>query len=156
MRVFLFAPFFAPLQTHSIRPTENLDSYLSDVLLSPTPVHANPSDHAIDLVNTEFLQNAANSTETGGERVERMARSWIQFSGEDANKSEVQEDEAPEQEKKQSSLTGGMGIVEMGKKTRVLVERNFVNYRRNVFAFGIRLALPFFRFIARTDQNHCV
>ena len=110
--------------------TEYLDQYLTETLLSPTPIHSNPSDHIISLVNTEFYDQPIGGP-TASEHLEMVAQNWIAQSSQAAPLDHTFNSSTNE---KKSSHNFSSALY----KTGVLIERNFTNYRRNLLAYGIR------------------
>lgn len=109
----------------------HLDQYLKDELNSPTPLHSNPSDHAIQLVNTEFY-DATLGGPSAQEHLDTLARLW-------RSKTEGLSRLNQQQTSDNSAAsTVSEGFRSTTHKTGVLIERNFTNYRRNLLAFGIR------------------
>ncbi|GAA5911516.1 hypothetical protein JCM5296_000914 [Sporobolomyces johnsonii] len=119
-------------------PVAELDSYLVSIG-SPTPEFTNPSDHAIDLVNTEF-QTGDKEGRSPEEHLEHMASSWRRY-GEAKLQHSSSSEPAP----------CGLTLHEQRHKSRVFVDnlrkmttlmhRNFLNYVRNILAYGIRLGM---------------
>ncbi|GAA5822943.1 hypothetical protein JCM5353_007906 [Sporobolomyces roseus] len=116
-------------------PISELDSYLSWTG-SPTPKFANPADHAIQLVNTEFMK-ADSQHHTALEHLTHYSELWSRYGIE---KPLVTHD-VPENHFERSRKGGTKNLVNNLRKLNVLMYRNLLNYSRNVLAFGIRLAM---------------
>lgn len=89
----------------------------------------NPSDQAIKLVNTDFPSTVL----PGDFSLDSIHNAWLRLE---------------EQYRASSSATSATGMymkighVPQGRnatfKTLILIQRNLLNYRRNILAFGIR------------------
>lgn len=111
---------------------DKLDSYLEELSL-PTPQHSNPSDHAIQVVNTEFYDTAGSEL-TAMEHLDYLAKVWREHSAATITPHEQLSEDHFHSGPKESAFASSL------HKTGILIERNFQNYRRNVLAFGIRSA----------------
>ncbi|TCD65880.1 hypothetical protein EIP91_002040 [Steccherinum ochraceum] len=145
---------------------DQLDVYLDRGLHCPVPRHANPTDHAVELVNTDFVLDAA---ERSG-RVTQFAETWNAYASEhhlhtsdSANIDDSDEKHKLKKEKARvsvlSSVTGGLSfsggeregggmMTAMGKRLRmnlsrtaILMQRNMLNYNRNLLAYGVRFGM---------------
>jgi hypothetical protein len=103
----------------------------------PCPEHTNPADHFLDLVNTDFMPDP----DERAERIDWFARSWIaahEHHNQMARESEsVYHQEPPAEHPAGFWRTTRIAI----KQTTILIERNHMNYSRNVLAYGIRLGM---------------
>lgn len=125
--------------------TAALDKYLAEGLGHPVPEHANPADHAIDLVNTDFMKDA----DERARHIDNAARSWIAYAEAHPTHhavvmSEKGVDGLPDalrtsQGGKRRRL--GHGIRLGASRTGILMERNIMNYSRNLLAYGVRLGM---------------
>lgn len=134
-----------------------LDTYLANGLFRPVPRHANPADLALDAVTTDFIADpgqrakhisdlalrwfayAAEHAEQGN--VSRLASSWSSKDGKSLN-----EKKGRGWERGTSGLGGRVRSVGQGAgrgvhQTRILMERNMLNYSRNLLAYGVRLGM---------------
>lgn len=137
-----------------ILPLDQLDLYLDRGLGYPVPRHANPTDHAVDLVNTDFLLNA---DERSG-RVTEYAEKWNAYAAEHglgpkSDKKDGFEDKQAVRVSILSSFSGitghngkMMSAVKRGlristSRTMILMQRNMLNYNRNLLAYGVRFGM---------------
>ncbi|KZP14385.1 P-loop containing nucleoside triphosphate hydrolase protein [Athelia psychrophila] len=112
----------------------NIDDYLTDIG-RPTPRHGNPADQAIAVVNTDFQDQTAGVTPS--EYLDNMAALWKKF----ASKYGVDADQNNGYEA--GAISGGPmpRYHDHLRKTIILTQRNFLNYTRNLLAFGIRMGM---------------
>ncbi|GAA5983036.1 hypothetical protein JCM10908_006875 [Rhodotorula pacifica] len=124
--------------------TPALPSYLASID-SPVPEHVNPADHAIELVNTEFLKRGDSAGMYGSvppvsadEHLDALAAKWTEHAYSARRPSVV------------DTLVGGGGVAGTirrtgfavgAQKTLTLMHRTALNYSRNLLAYGIRLAM---------------
>lgn len=115
--------------------TATIDEYLTS-LGSPTPRHANPADHAIQLVNTDFYDSTLGGP-SPDDRLDDLASRWQEHT-------RSKEEFAPQMSydglalgmrKKPSAMSEGF------RKTLILSDRNLKNYSRNLLAYGVRLGM---------------
>lgn len=129
-------------------PTDRLAAYLADALGRPVPVHANPADHALDLFNTDFMADAAASEA----RVSELAKRWATYAQAHGLAPPQEKDEHETLTERASSTarvsrTAAMrtGILDAlardARRTGILVERNMLNYSRNLLAYGVRVGM---------------
>jgi hypothetical protein len=101
----------------------------------PCAEHVNPADHVISIVNVDFIQDAVEA----GKRIDNLVKAWVrsQASLDTAyGKSEMALDE------KMDGGGGKGGWLRVAvKNTWVLMEKNALNYRRNLLAYGVRLGM---------------
>ena len=117
---------------------DNLATYLSDGLEHPVPLHANPSDHALDVVNTDFLRDAKQASE----HIQRIAGAWTAYAARYPDAHElnpiVKAKDAPSLKQKGGYAQGlKIGL----HRTWYLIIRNWINYSRNLLAYGVRLGM---------------
>ncbi|GAA6009317.1 hypothetical protein JCM10207_004348 [Rhodosporidiobolus poonsookiae] len=114
-------------------PVAELDTYLASIG-HPVPVHVNPADHAIDLVNTEFAENEDTAQALSRKMVESASR-WKAEHPEDRLVSMAQHDQLP--------VLRAVGAASLAtlRQTITLMHRNVLNYSRNLLAYGIRLGM---------------
>jgi len=112
-----------------------LDSYLSWTG-SPTPKFANPADHAIQLVNTEFMKPDSQHR-SALDHLTHYSELWSRYGIE---KPLVTHD-TPENTFNKTRRGGTKNLINNFRKLNVLMYRNLLNYSRNVLAYGIRLAM---------------
>lgn len=113
-------------------PVNSLDRYLTEIG-HPTPQHQSPSDYAINLVNTEFYTSSDGVQ--AAEHLDRIAGLWKENG--DRFVEHVAENSG---ELVFARKTAGMG--RDFHKLRILIQRNFQLYSRNILAFGIRSKSP--------------
>lgn len=116
-----------------------LEKYLRDGLRHPVPQHANPADHALDLINTDFISDPRRR-----ETVARqLAVRWAVYSRAfrchpyliiHKNDAEIVCD---------ARTSGNIWkrILRVFQQTWILVNRNSLNYSRNLLAYGVRAAM---------------
>lgn len=181
-----------------------LDGYLASHLAHPVPKHANPTDHALDVVSTDFIHDH----KLRENHIEDLAEKWkaydnirtgaTSWQGSEAWNSEFYDDHETEANRSGSGSEGHslrvfFGVAEKTlhlangtkvnskakgrsraglpqnltlpslpgpsgslsscaassgnslkkglRQTRILMERNMVNYSRNILAYGVRLAM---------------
>ena len=119
-------------------PPDRLATYLDEGLNHPVPLHGNPSDHALDVVNTDFIRN----TEEVAGHVQRLEDSWTQYA---ARYPGVHQLEAASKNEDSPSFTRKGQYVQGFKvglsRTWYLIVRNWINYSRNLLAYGVRLGM---------------
>ncbi|KAH8091409.1 P-loop containing nucleoside triphosphate hydrolase protein [Cristinia sonorae] len=124
-------------------PLNKLAPFLDQSLGHPVPLHANPTDHAIDLVNTDFLPDTESRVRHVTEYAERWA-SWASVNGLGPQYIKNESDEMSRYS--QTTVDRPSGGVWQGVKnglyrTGVLMERNAINYSRNLLAYGVRAGM---------------
>lgn len=120
-------------------PTQALDGYLTS-LGSPTARHANPADHAIELVNTEFYSSSLNGL-SAQEHLDDLAGRWKSFSHSDKSVGVSASPATSVSNEGKSRSTATSAVADGVRKTIVLSRRNLKNYSRNLLAYGVRLAM---------------
>ena len=136
---------------------DQLDVYLEQVLDHPVPRHTNPPDHAIDLVNTDFLLDAA---ERSG-RIVQYSEKWNTYA---ANHGWLPTSNSPNVVPggRYAGSTAWLSMFSVctkatyvGKerggfmnafrvsvsRTYILMRRNMLNYNRNLLAYGVRFGM---------------
>lgn len=109
-----------------------LSSYLS-AIGHPTPEFQSPSDHAINLVNTEFFSSSPAAGQlTATQHVDILQQHWTKRNIEDSSRIEAGSDGTGNVEDHAETFSSTL------HKTGILVHRNWINYARNLLAFGIR------------------
>lgn len=126
-------------------PTDRLDVYLGDGLGCPVPQHANPADVALDVFNTDFLASPAQR-ET---HVDEFATRWAEYASTHGLVREKDEHETlggdyaddcePRLVRRRKGLAHG--VARNLHRTAILMERNVLNYSRNLLAYGVRIAM---------------
>ncbi|TCD65881.1 hypothetical protein EIP91_002041 [Steccherinum ochraceum] len=146
-------------QTMFFGPIDQLDVYLDEGLQHPVPQHANPTDHAVDLVNTDFILDP----EERSNRVSGYAEAWKAYQASkktetDTSVTEVKEaiDEKRSSRVRSSMLSSmtmsrdarhdiatrvGRGMRMDISRTTILMQRNMLNYNRNLLAYGVRFSM---------------
>jgi len=136
-------------------PSNELAGYLAEQLGHPVPTHANPTDHALDLVNTDFVSDSSQ----GAKHISELAMRWFTYVAANGEE-DLAKRAATMRHMKASILTpdekGNSGLgqrqlstprrrvngVQLGvHQTLTLMERNMINYSRNLLAYGVRLGM---------------
>ncbi|KAI0062484.1 P-loop containing nucleoside triphosphate hydrolase protein [Artomyces pyxidatus] len=123
-------------------PTNRLDVFLAEGLDQPVPKHANPTDHALDIVTTDFIVDPGKRSK----HVSVLADKWLAYL------SAHPPDRVLEcwNSEKGLLLHGrgdhalrhiSNGVLDDCYKTALLMERNALNYSRNLLAYGVRLGM---------------
>ncbi|GAA6021383.1 hypothetical protein JCM8202_003594 [Rhodotorula sphaerocarpa] len=141
--------------------TAALPDYLKSID-SPVPEHVNPADHAIELVNTEFLKHdVEGSDETYAHRpavsaddhLNALASRWTEHRHATPDRRSSTDDgryptsgAGGDEGQHARSIGSGSGVRRTGfaagaQKTWTLMHRTTLNYSRNLLAYGIRLAM---------------
>jgi hypothetical protein len=114
-----------------------IDRYLIDIGY-PSPQHTNPVDQAITAINTEFYNS--DSGVSAAEHLDKLAAAWVEL--------EPQYNIDINGGLRRSSVSD-VTVVEPNSRSRdnayktlILTRRNFLNYVRNLLAFGIRSQVP--------------
>jgi hypothetical protein len=107
----------------------------------PCGERTNPADHAVNLINTDFLHDP----ELAANRIATFANAWAETEARnrEAGKEIPSVEELP---RSKQSFLWSLRIAL--KQTWVLIARNMLNYSRNLLAYGVRLGMyrewPFF------------
>ncbi|TDL28023.1 P-loop containing nucleoside triphosphate hydrolase protein [Rickenella mellea] len=130
-------------------PVDRLDEYLAQVLERPVAMHANPTDHALDLINTDFFSDAKE----GQNHIDELSSRWRTRGGR-YNSVRTTLETRPSTEEKESTLDADpihvwsqerrvakQSIRRAFHQTWILIERNILNYSRNLLAYGVRLGM---------------
>ncbi|VDC00690.1 unnamed protein product [Peniophora sp. CBMAI 1063] len=127
-------------QTMYYGPIDQLDAYLSVGLHHPVPHHANPSDIALDMINTDFMHDS----DEAARHVDHLTDSWRQYSSKRPSTHSLP---ALHEEKTLmsnfhtrrpraiSTFAANMW------RTWYLMQRNAINYSRNILAYGVRAGM---------------
>jgi hypothetical protein len=117
-----------------------------DTLHQPCPTHTNPADHAIDLIAADFERQEDPSDEKT-KRVNEYAANWERTAGTQTyDKVASPPDHTSSDTTKVlgHARTPGMPGASLRKaveNTWILLERNLLNYSRNLLAYGVRLGM---------------
>lgn len=123
-----------------------MDAYLRDGLGYPVPQHANPADHALEIFNTDFMTDPAHREA----HVLDYARRWTEYAAvhglamrPEGDKDEHETLADPERTILSFSRRRGLtaGMVRGVHRTGILMERNVLNYSRNLLAYGVRVGM---------------
>ena len=126
--------------------TDGLATFLSDGIGHPVPEHANPTDHALDIVNTDFMSDPAQREA----HISRISRLWLEYAEKHAEAYPTVtirlEGAIAKKKLKESSQglrreTFGHRLRRDFHRTGILMERNAINYSRNLLAYGVRIAM---------------
>ncbi|KAF8495061.1 P-loop containing nucleoside triphosphate hydrolase protein [Gautieria morchelliformis] len=115
-------------------PTIDIDRYLT-AIGHPTPQHTNPADQAIAIINTEFYDKG--NTLSPAAHLDKLAAAWLTNKPNYPAPASVGHGDISDVFHGQSTLE----FVSSLRKTLILTERNFLNYTRNILAFGIRMGM---------------
>ncbi|KAG8885259.1 hypothetical protein FRB97_001705 [Tulasnella sp. 331] len=128
-------------------PSDRLSHYLAHGLNHPVPQHGNPADHALELVNTEFMPD----TDQRHTHVDNLATAWSTYAT--THSAELGAHRDPELPLKEGPIGDGIrsfarqrrlvghSVKTSWHQTVILMERNMINYARNLLAYGVRLAM---------------
>ncbi len=113
----------------------------------PVPQHANPTDHALDVVSTDFIADSAERSR----HIDELAEQWEGYAekhagehGARASEGQLTIDDSekgtvsPLDSRPQGTKQNFMMMV---RQTTILIERNMINYSRNLLAYGVRLGM---------------
>jgi hypothetical protein len=119
-----------------------------DSLGYPCAEHVNPADHAINIVNIDFMRNPT----TAAQHIDSLVDAWVAsqprirergFKGEGRE----YDDEDPDKRfvvkigrRKAERPAASPWRIAL-KNTLILMERNTLNYSRNLLAYGVRLGM---------------
>lgn len=119
-------------KSHYFGSVENIDPYFRAIGL-PVPLHTNPAEFIIDLMNIDFSPN----TEDARRRLDTIETAWTHSPLLQGLKSKIQDvvsESTPLDGTRQSS--GSFFTVLM-----TLVHRSFIKSYRDVVAYGVRVAM---------------
>ena len=123
---------------------DSLARYLDEGLSHPVPPYANPADHALDVISTDFIRNPEQREALARELAERWC-SYSRVYGSGSSSTLVLK---PEGYLPVNLSYSGRVRPDVWKDLRcgarqalILMERNALNYSRNLLAYGIRLAM---------------
>lgn len=123
----------------------SLTKYLTEGLNHAVPIHANPADIALDLINTDFIAEPAER------HIDSLATKWdeyaqihsdehrVSFSEKDSDRSSQSMNGIQWSRKSQGPTQNALRLV--ASRTWILMERNALNYSRNLLAYGVRLGM---------------
>lgn len=123
----------------------SLTKYLTEGLNHAVPIHANPADIALDLINTDFIAEPAER------HIDSLATKWdeyaqihsdehrVSFSEKDSDRSSQSMNGIQWSHKSQDRTQNALRLV--ASRTWILMERNTLNYSRNLLAYGVRLGM---------------
>lgn len=120
--------------------------FLDESLQHPVPLHANPTDHALDLINTDFLPGA----ESRIAHISDYAERWQTWSAANGLAELFGKRESDEMSRESHGSVGRPRRVPSGAwsgirngvhRTGILMERNAINYSRNLLAYGVRAGM---------------
>lgn len=102
------------------------------------PMHINPAEYILELVNADFSQASTSSSSEGGEKVERLHSAWREVEQQQkiANQASGDSDGKP------------LKLPAVHHKTKrflstttTLLHRSFIKSYRDVLVYGVRLAM---------------
>ncbi|OCB88502.1 hypothetical protein A7U60_g4316 [Sanghuangporus baumii] len=139
--------YFGPIVSLFLFPSDLLSKYLDKGLSHPVPLHANPADHALDVTSTDFIRDAAQREMRARELAERweayaqvhqaehIPHLTVKFEGGVAIAKKLQNPVGEERRSVLGNLHRGI------HQTFILMERNAINYSRNLLAYGVRIGM---------------
>ncbi|KLO10942.1 hypothetical protein SCHPADRAFT_916198 [Schizopora paradoxa] len=121
-----------------------LTVYLHEVLHHPVPQYANPTDHALDVISADFIVGSGERSR----HVDVLAEQWEAYAQKYTAEHGFRPSDGLESgtKKEFSSLVccpqrAKRGYMMTTRQTRILIERNMINYSRNLLAYGVRLGM---------------
>ncbi|KAI0339335.1 P-loop containing nucleoside triphosphate hydrolase protein [Trametopsis cervina] len=126
-------------------PVTSLDNYLAEGLKHPVPMHANPTDIALDRISTDFITDS----EERAQHIEEAASSWLAYaeahpalrSVSPWEKNDTSCSRSPSAGRDTAAPPRRKGLKLAANRTAILMERNVLNYSRNLLAYGVRLGM---------------
>ncbi|KAL5524718.1 hypothetical protein ACEPAF_9863 [Sanghuangporus sanghuang] len=128
-------------------PIDLLSKYLDKGLSHPVPLHANPADHALDVTSTDFIRDAAQREMRARELAERWETYAQVHQAEYIPHLTAKIERGVAIAKKLQNPVGEerrsvLGNLHRGiHQTFILMERNAINYSRNLLAYGVRIGM---------------
>ncbi|TIB61991.1 hypothetical protein E3P77_03917 [Wallemia ichthyophaga] len=99
------------------------------------PQYSNPADVVMGLVNTDFNNESSADIEEGGvSQLDSLVQAWKENGSEDH---QHKFESLPPPRKSQPKEN----FLNFSNKTYTLIQRNLVNYSRNLLAYGVRMAM---------------
>ena len=109
----------------------------------PIPLHFNPSEYILDLINIDFSNShdfgATNAFESGDERIESLQQSWKKYNLREERKVQLTENDSTKQNAQNYNVKR-FAIHNM-QQTINLSLRAFRKSRRDILAYYFRIAL---------------
>lgn len=141
----------------SIEPLDGVVPYF-EKLGHPCPPHTNPADHVIGIINTDFSSSDSESPpgSAGNEkphaRLKELSDAWREHTGSQASgfangdssltrRSLTRPDESPNSTAVEPPYEQVSGLHRDISRTLLLMQRMGINYRRNLLAYGVRIAM---------------
>ncbi|KLO14790.1 P-loop containing nucleoside triphosphate hydrolase protein, partial [Schizopora paradoxa] len=125
-------------------PIDRLSLYLHEGLHHPVPLHANPTDHALDVVSTDFIVGSGERSR----HIDELAEQWEAYAEKhtaahgfrpsDGLESGAKGEISPMVRRPQRAERDYTMTI---RQTTILIERNMINYSRNLLAYGVRLGM---------------
>lgn len=126
-------------------------------LSHPCPPHTNPADHVIGIINTDFGSSPSQSGDNEKPvlpraRLEFLSTAWRNHIGSQSSGSAnggsdptslgpTRPDESVKLAARKSSLGQAHSFSREFSRTLLLMERMTLDYRRNLLAYGVRVAM---------------
>ena len=127
-------------------------------LSHPCPPHTNPADHVIGIINTDFGSGSPSQSGDNEKpvlpraRLELLSTAWRNHTGSQSSGSAngdsdptllgpTQPDEPVKSAARKSSLGEAYSFSREFSRTVLLMQRMALNYRRNLLAYGVRVAM---------------
>lgn len=126
--------------------TSGLATYLGDGLGQPVPKFANPADRALDFISTDFITDPKERGQVAAD----LAARWSFYSRTQPYENELRFSIPRSQDRSfvrrlrnEDKLQGCTlkALKRSVQKTQILMERNMINYSRNLLAYGVRIAM---------------
>jgi hypothetical protein len=103
----------------------------------PCGERTNPADHAVNLINTDFLHDP----ELAASRIATFANAWAETEARNREIGKKQSETLPIEEFPRRKLSLLWSLRVALKQTWILITRNVLNYSRNLLAYGVRLGM---------------
>ena len=117
---------------------DSIPDYFSNIG-RPIPLHTNPAEFLLDLVNTDFVRDH----DTAEQQLTVIHDAWAS-STERMGLLETIPDSSPiEDEKRQHGLSFTMPLRQKRLAPLILLHRNFIKSYRDILAYGTRIAMYF-------------
>ena len=118
-----------------------LEEYLRYGLRHPVPRYANPADHALEVVNTEFIPDPGHREAAARQFAMRWAIYEQAFRSRYPTGIITQKSRGRELPSARTHRSVWKRVVRRFQQTWILANRNSLNYSRNMLAYGVRIAM---------------
>ena len=126
-------------QPHYFGPVSSVTSHYESLGIQ-MPLHVNPAEFLLEMVNTDFTGNSNAAAASAQHRTDQLHKAWLASPRARELDANVTDAEA-------AAGVGGVGIESAEKKPSspslvlTLLHRSFVKSYRDVVVYGIRLAM---------------